>query len=78
MKNTIEQSVFFVGGAHDKKQSTIHIPLPFRIGMRLLVDGELYEVRNGPIASVIERTQEPVSCGVVVLIPTPFLGEDEC
>lgn len=51
----------FVGGKFDGKMGRLQIPGPFRIGMEIALDDQVYVVQDGPAAKYFEKTQQEES-----------------
>lgn len=65
----MRQQVKFEGGQFDGRMAFIKIEEEFKQGMELYFgDGVVYTVRTGPIAESIEKSQEPMEFGMIVLV----------
>jgi len=65
----MKQQVKFKGGQFDGRMAVIRIEEEFKQGMELYFGaGIVYTIRPGPIAESIEKSQEPMEFGMVVLI----------
>ena len=73
----IQQTVKCEGGPHDGGMATLLIPLPFFRGMKVNVNGHVYVVRNGAISEAIEKTQQPLKHGCILLRSWDVMDEEE-
>lgn len=61
------QCVTFADGPRKGHAAMLRFPGRFTVGMQVRTNVGVYVVRSGPIADAIERTQEPIDFGAVVL-----------
>lgn len=73
----IEQMALLQDGPLAGKMASIAFPKPFFTGMGVQTPHGEYVVRKGPIAQCIEKSQEPVEFGAVVLMCRQTLSEED-
>jgi len=72
-----KQTCLFRGGNLDGRTCDVTFIRPFSAGCRVRVFDEDYQVQPGPIATVVEKTQEPIVSGCLVLVPASTGKETE-
>lgn len=65
----IRQHAVFAGGTLDMRTGLVAFARPFLRGTKLAIDGEIYVVRDGPIAEAVEKSQQPMENCIIVLVP---------
>ena len=73
----IKQKARCEGGPHAGGIATMRFPLPFFRGMKINVHGHVYVVRNDAISESIEKTQQPIKHGCILLRSWDVMDEEE-